>query len=64
LRKEEILRRGLFFALIISIAFSFIVIPTFSAAQIWTEDEQGNPRTDFEPNENVYIWGSGFGFSK
>jgi uncharacterized repeat protein (TIGR01451 family) len=61
LREEEILRLGLFFALIISIAFSLIVIPTFSAAQIWTEDEQGNLENDFAPDDNVYIRGSGFG---
>jgi hypothetical protein len=31
-----------------------------SEAQIWTEDAEGNIRTDFEPDETVYIHGSGF----
>jgi len=31
-----------------------------SNAQIWTEDAAGNIRTDFEPDETVYIRGSGF----
>jgi len=59
-RSGEILKQGVFFALIISMVSSFIIIPTFSGPQIWTEDWQGENRTDFEPNENVYIRGSGF----
>jgi len=59
-RSGEILKQGVFFALIISIVSSFIIIPAFSGPQIWTEDDQGNPRTDFESYENVYIRGSGF----
>ena len=31
-----------------------------SEAQIWTEDAEGNIRTDFEPDETVYIRGFGF----
>ena len=37
-----------------------VVLPVSSEAQIWTDDEQGNPSTDFGPDENVYIRGSGF----
>ena len=33
---------------------------TSSKAQIWTEDAGGNIRTDFEPDETVYICGFGF----
>lgn len=46
---------------IITIGLVAIVVhPVSSQAQIWTEDEQGNTRTDFGPEENVYIMGSGF----
>lgn len=33
---------------------------TSSSATIWTENAEGYPQTDFEPDENVYIRGSGF----
>ena len=39
---------------------AIVALPVSSQAQIWTGDEQGNTRTDFEPEENVYIRGSGF----
>jgi uncharacterized membrane protein len=61
LNMGKFLRRWFLFPFIISMVISFIVIPAFSeGTQIWTEDWQGNPRTDFEPDENVYILGSGF----
>jgi len=61
LKNEEILRWAFLLVLIVSIVSSFIIIPAFSeGAQIWTEDWQGENRTDFEPDESVYIRGSGF----
>ncbi|HEC89098.1 MAG TPA: DNRLRE domain-containing protein, partial [Thermoplasmatales archaeon] len=45
--------------------FSAILIMSASeisatSTTIWTTDSEGNPQTDFEPEETVYIHGSGF----
>lgn len=49
-------------------ALSLLVLPAPTAvgegeALIWTEDVEGNIRTDFEQDENVHICGSGFNSS-
>jgi hypothetical protein len=52
----------IFLVLLISTFFIFNFIPTFaeSSASIWTTDVYGNPKTDFAPEETVYIHGSNF----
>jgi len=51
-------------SLLASVALPILAWTSFtsasSGAQIWTEDAEGNIKTDFEPNETVYIRGSGF----
>ena len=46
--------------LITMVLVAIVALPVSSQAQIWAGDEQGNARTDFGPEENVYIRGSGF----
>jgi hypothetical protein len=66
--RTEGLGRALLSALFVSslllyVAFPLLSLtspPSASVATIWTENAGGYDCTDFEPDENVYIRGSGF----
>mgnify|MGYP001597273262 CR=1 FL=1 len=52
----------IFIILIVSLFFTYSFTPTFAKTPetIWTTDIYGNLKTDFVPEETVYIHGSNF----
>jgi len=65
----KVLMSALFTVMLLtSVTLPLLILTASTAAgegeaTIWTEDVQGNVRTDFEPDENVHICGSGFNLS-